>query len=224
MRPSGPMKSPRKPRAPALDAKKQPVQQRARDTYETILGATAQLLGDVGIERLSTNLVCERAGISPPALYHYFPNKYAILHELGVRLMLTQNELLQAWATPATMRRSPARFADALLELFLGTIELTEELPGGVWITRALRAVPALHHVRIESHDHVTALLSDAFLQAHPHADAAEVRLVIRLSVEAMYAAHELLFDAPHLDAQAVGRTMSAMVASQFARLKKRPA
>ena len=217
------MKKPAPRRAPALEAKKQPVQQRARDTYETILAVTAQLLGEVGIERLSTNLVCRQAGLSPPALYHYFPNKYAILSELGVRLMLAQNELLQAWATPATMRRSPARFADALLELFVGTVELTERIEGGVWVTRALRAVPALHHVRTGSHDHVTQLLTDAFLQAHPHADAQEVRLVVRLSVEAMYAAQELLFDEPALDAQAVGRTMSAMVASQFARLKKRP-
>ena len=135
MRPCAPVRRSQPKPAPALDAKKQPVQQRARDTYENILGVTAQLLGDVGIERLSTNLVCERAGISPPALYHYFPNKYAILRELGLRLMHTQNEVLQAWATPATMRRSPARFADALLELFLATVEVTKAIPAGVWIT-----------------------------------------------------------------------------------------
>ena len=44
-------------------------------------------VSDVGIERLSTNLVCERAGLTPPALYRYFPNKYALLSELGQRLM-----------------------------------------------------------------------------------------------------------------------------------------
>lgn len=208
----------------ALAAKKQPVQQRSRDTYEAILGAATQLLADVGIERLSTNLVCQHAGVTPPALYHYFPNKYAILRELGMRLMGVQNELLQQWATPATMRQSQAAFADSLLQLFLGTVQLTEALPAGVWITRALRAVPALHHVRIESHDHVSALLRDAFMAAHPQARRDEVWLAIRLSVEAMYAAHELLFDEPTLDAQAVGRMMAEMVAGQFARLKRRRA
>jgi AcrR family transcriptional regulator len=206
----------------SLDARKLPVQQRARDTVETILASATQLLADVGIERLSTNLVCRHAGFSPPALYHYFPNKYAILHELGLRLMRTQNELLQAWAVPATMKQSTAGFERSLLQLFMGTVELTEQVPAGMWITRALRAVPALHHVRIESHDHVTQLLLEAFMQAWPHADRDEVRLVTRLSVEAMYAAHELLFDAPQLEAEAVGRAMSAMVASQFARLKKK--
>ena len=70
-----------------LDTKQQPVQQRSVETFELILDVTAQLLGDVGVERLSTNMVCEKAGISPPALYRYFPNKYAILKELGARLM-----------------------------------------------------------------------------------------------------------------------------------------
>ncbi len=218
-----PRPNPKRPKPPALARKAQPLQQRAHDTCESILAVATQLLADVGVERLSTNLVCERAGISPPALYRYFPNKYAILHELGLRLMQTQNELLQLWATPAVMRQSPKRFAQSLLQLFLGTVELTRELPAGVWITRALRAVPALHHVRTESHNHVTAVLQAAFMTAHPHADAAEVRLVIRLAVEAMYAAHELLFDEPEFDAQAVGTVMSAMVACEFARVKRKP-
>ncbi|MDP0941271.1 TetR/AcrR family transcriptional regulator, partial [Klebsiella quasipneumoniae] len=83
--------------------KKAPTQSRAVETYERILATAAELLGEVGIERLSTNLVCRRLGLSPPALYQYFPNKYAILHELGQRLMQRQNELLGPWATPATM-------------------------------------------------------------------------------------------------------------------------
>jgi AcrR family transcriptional regulator len=224
MRPCAPVTRAQPKPAVALAAKKQPVQQRSRDTYEAILGAATQLLADVGIERLSTNLVCQHAGITPPALYHYFPNKYAILRELGVRLMGVQNELLQQWATPATMRQSQAAFADSLLQLFLGTVQLTEQLPAGVWITRALRAVPALHHVRIESHDHVTALLRDAFVEAHPHAKRDEVWLAIRLSVESMYAAHELLFDEPTLDPEAVGRMMAEMVAGQFTRLKRKRA
>ena len=81
-----------------LDRKRAPTQTRALETCERILDAAANLLGEVGIERLSTNLICERAGLSPPALYRYYPNKYAVLAELGVRLMMSQNELLVQWA------------------------------------------------------------------------------------------------------------------------------
>ncbi|UDF37009.1 UNVERIFIED_ORG: TetR/AcrR family transcriptional regulator [Shinella sp. XGS7] len=210
------------PALPELALKKAPTQPRAIETYERILAACAELLGEVGIERLSTNLVCQRVGISPPALYQYFPNKYALLHELGLRLMLAQNALLEPWATPATMALPEKRFAASVAEVFLQTVALTQEIPAGVWVTRALRAVPTLQHVRNRSHDEVTELLLGAFLSAHPGADAVRSRLSIRLSIDALYAAQELLFDDPAQDAQAVAQTMAEMVAGQLMRLRRR--
>ena len=204
-----------------MGQKKAPSQARAVETYERILSACADLLGEVGIERLSTNLICQRAGISPPALYQYFPNKYAILHELGVRLMQAQNELLQPWAVPATMALPEAAFARSVAEVFLQTVALTEQAPAGIWVTRALRAVPSLQHVRNASHDQVTAFLLSTFMAAHPQADEAQVRLSFRLAIDALYAAQELLFDDPSHDPQAVARTMSEMVTAQLVRLRK---
>ncbi len=206
--------------APSFEIKKQPTQQRARETYEAILSTTAALLQEVGIERLSTNLVCQRAGISPPALYQYFPNKYAILHELGTRLMQQQNELLQAWATPQNMKLPPKRFADQLLQLFAETHQLTQQQPAGDWITRALRAVPALHHVRTSSHDHVTGLVHDAFMAAYPQADSAQVKTTTRVVIECVYAALELLFDDPRQDAEAVAGIAADMACQQMLRLR----
>lgn len=216
------MSSAAPPALPELALKKAPTQPRAIETYERILAACAELLGEVGIERLSTNLVCQRVGISPPALYQYFPNKYALLHELGLRLMLAQNALLEPWATPATMALPEKRFAASVAEVFLQTVALTQEIPAGVWVTRALRAVPTLQHVRNRSHDEVTELLLGAFLSAHPRADAVRSRLSIRLSIDALYAAQELLFDDPTQDAQAVAQTMAEMVAGQLMRLRRR--
>lgn len=207
--------------APELALKKAPTQPRAIETYERILAACAELLGEVGIERLSTNLVCQRVGISPPALYQYFPNKYALLHELGLRLMAAQNALLEPWATPATMALPEAKFARSVAALFLQTIALTEQMPAGVWVTRALRAVPALQHVRNGSHDQVTEMLMAAFIAAHPQAEPARVRLNFRLAIDALYAAQELLFDQPGLDPQAVAETMAEMVAGQLQRLRR---
>jgi len=44
--------------------KNRPKQERAKRTYETILQATAQLLIEVGVERISTNLIAEKAGVT----------------------------------------------------------------------------------------------------------------------------------------------------------------
>ena len=223
---------PRKPKVPdaapthgavgvELDRKRDPTQSRALETCERILDAAAHLLGEVGIERLSTNLICERAGLSPPALYRYYPNKYAVLAELGARLMMRQNALLESWAAPATMKLPAAKFEDRILRLFLDTLEMTRQATAGEWITRALRAVPSLAPVRLESHAHVTGLLVAAFAVAWPAVPQARVRLVSRLAVEVMYSAHELMFDDPGLDPEEVGRVMSHMVTAQVIKLRR---
>ena len=226
---------PRKPTVPApaatpaangveLDRKRAPTQTRALETCERILDAAANLLADVGIERLSTNLICERAGLSPPALYRYYPHKYAVLAELGVRLMMSQNELLETWATPATMKLPAAKFEQRIRQLFLDTLEMTRKSTAGEWITRALRAVPSLAPVRIESHDHVTGLLVAAFAVAWPAVPTARVRLVSRLAIEVMYSAQELLVDDATLDADEVATVMSHMVTTQVVQLRREAA
>src|SRR5512140_533817 len=131
-------------RKPSLVAKKQPAQKRATETYEHILEVAAQMLEDVGIERLSTNMVCERAGLTPPALYRYFPNKYALLSELGQRLMQRQNERVGHWITLQTFDGGVDSLERALEGLIVDTYEATVQTVAGVWIMRALRAVPAL--------------------------------------------------------------------------------
>lgn len=206
---------------PDLRQKTVPRQGRALETYERILGVAAELLGEVGIERLSTNLVCERAGLTPPALYRYFPNKYALLHELGERLMAAQNQLLEAWATPATMALPRAKLEDSVQALFAQTLQVTEAEPAGVWITRALRAVPALQDVRITSHRHVTRIIEDAFMAAHPQARRAEVQIFARLAVETAYATQEMLFDDPGLDPLAVGRMLASMIGGESVKLRR---
>jgi len=215
-----PAKTRRSP-GPALGIKTQPRQQRSVDTYEQILTVTAQLLGEVGIERLSTNLVCERLGLSPPALYHYFPNKYAIVHELGTRLMAAQDAVVAAWVTPQTMKLPGARFQQALAQMFTQMFQLTRQRPEGVWVLRALRAVPALQALRLESHLRVSRLIGEAFAEAYPKVEAARMQVTVRLAVDMGSAALDLLFDAPELDPDAVSRTLSAMISSELLALRK---
>lgn len=64
---------------PQLLARKRPVQARSTSTVDAILLATLQVLIDVGLERLTTTRVAERAGASVGTLYQYFPNKQSLL-------------------------------------------------------------------------------------------------------------------------------------------------
>jgi AcrR family transcriptional regulator len=62
-----------------LEPRKSPVQARSAASVEAILEATAQVLLEVGKERLTTTRVASRAGVSVGTLYQYFPNKSALL-------------------------------------------------------------------------------------------------------------------------------------------------
>ncbi len=53
--------------------KNRPRQARAKRTYEGILAAAAELLLEVGVERISTNLIAERAGVTVPRSTATFP-------------------------------------------------------------------------------------------------------------------------------------------------------
>lgn len=209
----------RRPRAqPPLETKVQPAQKRASETYELLLDAAAKTLEDLGIERLSTNLVAERAGVTPPALYRYFPNKYALLSELGKRLMQRQNECVARWISPDVLAGGAATLEPALAGLLLDTYNVTRKVEGGVWIMRALRAVPALQEVRLGSHAAVTAAQVQVLAQALPHVKRAELQLVSRIVVELIYAAVEMLFD-EKLPPKAVAAVVAGMLSSHLDRL-----
>ena len=60
-----------------------PVQNRARMQREKILNVTSDLLKTVGLNDLTTILIAKKVGISIGTLYHYFPNKHAILYALS---------------------------------------------------------------------------------------------------------------------------------------------
>jgi AcrR family transcriptional regulator len=169
-----------------------PKQERAVQTRDRLLDVAGELLAEVGIERISTNLICARAGMTPPALYRYFKDKYAILEALGKRLMDRQNAVLFAWADKHVPNGLRA-LSDHTEELLNATADVTAAEPGAIWILRALRAVPQLAHVRIESHRLVTDYLTKAYAPLVPQLSKKLIWTRVRLSIEFGFAADEML-------------------------------
>ena len=201
--------------AVALEAKAKPRQKRAHTTYDSIMEAAGELLVEVGVERLSTNLVCKRAGITPPALYRYFPNKYALLKELGARLMAVQDEAVFAWQDEVRPLRSRSVALDAEIRrlIQIRVNRITRKFPGGCWVLRALRAVPTLSAVRIASRESVAERDFEVLAERYPNADKRVLRIAATLAVEVMYAATELVMDQPELDADIIAEEISFMAA-----------
>jgi AcrR family transcriptional regulator len=65
-----------------LNPRKPAKQQRSRVTIDAILEATARIVGQVGLDRATTNRIAELAGESIGSLYQYFPGKEALLAAL----------------------------------------------------------------------------------------------------------------------------------------------
>ncbi|WP_210254820.1 TetR/AcrR family transcriptional regulator [Methylocapsa sp. S129] len=161
-------------------------------TRDHLLDVAGELLGEVGIERISTNMICARAGMTPPALYRYFKDKYAVLETLGQRLMDRQNEVLFGWLERHAPNGSEA-LTNHIEDLLRDTALVTAAEPGGVWTERALRASPALAHVRIASHRFVTDRIVDVYAGLLPNASREALWRRIRLLVEYGYATDEML-------------------------------
>lgn len=188
-----------------------PKQDRARETYDRLLSVAGEMLAEVGIDRITTNLICARAGMTPPALYRYFPDKYAVLEALGKRLMDRQNRVLEDWIAQHE-GGGVAALQGAVEQLLRDTAAVTAGEPGAIWTLRALRASPLLIHIRVDSHRHVTDRLTDAYARHLPDVPRAMLWQRLRLGVEMGFALDEMLCEEPGIVPDAAFRHGARML------------
>lgn len=181
-------------------------------TVELILTTAASLLQEVGFEKLTTNGICQRAGLTPPALYRYFPNKYAILKELGDRLMDAQNKALEEW----TGRFDEDNIVESIAELLRVTISSTRTQVAGEWIMRSLHASPVLSNVRLQSHQMIAEYLSSWICEEWGKGQKKEVYHLMRLSVEIGHAIVEMVFDETELNEAKIIEDTASLIAMNF--------
>lgn len=63
----------------------EPTQRRSSQRLDALLDAAAEIVDESGFERLTTQMVAERAGASIGTVYRYFPDRVAVLHALRER-------------------------------------------------------------------------------------------------------------------------------------------
>ncbi len=195
-----------------LAIKRAPRQKRAVETYERILDVSTRLLTDVGFESMTTNLIAAKAGIKVPTLYRYFPNKYAVMMELGNRLMQAQNVIIEQWLDRAEANREPGALIDDIEFLIAGTIRVTRAEPGALAISLALRAVPALQDVRLSSHRKMTDVVTDRIGTRLAGIGRDLLWPRIRLSLDLVYAAVEMALEEPRVDDELIATETTRQV------------
>lgn len=181
-------------KSPAIKTKPliEPRQARAKEMYSSLLMAAQLILSEEGIEALNSNAIVERAGASTPSFYRYFENKHAILAVLGDQLMEQQNEvvsdLLSKWGDEGIN-------VDRLTKLLREILAATEAFKGGYALTMALRAIPELRSIRLDSHKRISNMLAKQAMKLSPQLSRKEAYDRCRLANELGYACVELLLE-----------------------------
>lgn len=92
------------------------------DKRQHILKAGSEILSKMGLEGVSTRAVCAKAGVTSPTLYHYFPDKDALL---GALVNLAFDEFLEHKKTAKKTSDSLKNYREA----WLNFIQFTHDKP-----------------------------------------------------------------------------------------------
>lgn len=207
-----------RPAKVVTDRRTDPKQDRAAKTIDLVLDAAAALLAEQGFEKLTTNAICDRAGLTPPALYRYFPNKYAVVKELGERLMAAQNDVIATWVAADIPFEA---LEDGLRGLMADTVAVTRATPAGPYIMRSLHASPVLASVRLGSHRLVSEALTDWAMIRFADQDRARIYQKMRMVIEVSYATLEMIFDEPDCNEDQILADLASMIAFTVGQVAK---
>lgn len=169
---------------------------------DRILEATAQLLDQMPVDRITTAAIAETADVPIGSVYQYFPNKLAVLAELTRRVMenvdATTASLFAEDFGVLSWEQAIDRAVDA-------TIEGYAQQPGYVQLLLSVRPTAEFREITDESNDRVAALMAH-----HPALQEIippdRIQLVTRSAIKAANALQDwaLSVDDPELFSQIV--------------------
>ena len=171
----------------ALSPRSKPVQKRALARREQILAATAVLLEEVGQDDLTTILVAKRVGVSVGTLYHYFPNKYAILYALAEQWLGEWNLALLELEAHKIEALSLKKFVEKVMDR---TLLVYKNQSGILPLVQAMFGVPELKELDSQHDELIIASMARMFRRLEITEDQAELS---RLGSEWMEVSHALL-------------------------------
>jgi AcrR family transcriptional regulator len=171
----------------ALSPRSKPVQKRALARREQILAATAVLLEEVGQDDLTTILVAKRVGVSVGTLYHYFPNKYAILYALAEQWLGEWNLALLELEAHKIESLSLKKFVEMVLDR---TLLVYKNQSGILPLVQAMFGVPELKELDSQHDELIIASMARMFRRLEITEDQAELS---RLGSVWMEVSHALL-------------------------------
>ncbi|MGI9294146.1 MAG: TetR/AcrR family transcriptional regulator [Pseudomonadales bacterium] len=143
-----------------LEPRRQPRQDRSIQRAQQIMDVTAQLLDEVGFDDLTTILIAKELGISVGAVYHYFPNKHAILRAIAENWLKAWDQLFEEIDTLALEHMALETCVVSLTNRFVGVYHKQK---GILPLVQAMFAVPELRDLDERHDDLIISRLSIIF-------------------------------------------------------------
>jgi AcrR family transcriptional regulator len=145
-----------------------PTQERARATVDAICAAAAAQIEEGGFPALTTNAVARRAGVSITAVYAYFPDKWAIAHELFERFEQARASDLAGLYEEFVTSDDWAAVIDRLWDRMA---RFRIETPAGVALRQAMLVSTALSELDRQGSIRAATEFSAAIVARNPAAD-----------------------------------------------------
>lgn len=151
-------------RRTATEPRRKPKQERSRERIDAILSTTMRLIGEKGIDAVTMKEVGALAGGPIATVYHYFPNKSAILAMLYERFSEVSRARLTDIIADIREAKDVVAAADQLLDDYLGRVAgdpAIQDLQNAIQADKALKNLDIAetrHQARMFC-DHVIALI-----------------------------------------------------------------
>ncbi|WP_425642224.1 TetR/AcrR family transcriptional regulator [Marinomonas gallaica] len=165
----------------SVSPRSEPVQSRSIKRTQQILDVTSELLETVGLNDLNTAIIAKEVGISVGSLYHYFPNKQAILYAMGktwldsIEVVLKE---IQEWDLEAL---SLSEFIDQVVDINLHTYRQQRAV---LRLVQAMFSVPELRELDERHDDMVISQMSKVFKRIGLKKHIRERERIARLYLE----------------------------------------
>jgi AcrR family transcriptional regulator len=102
------------------EMRRMPQQGRSQERVKAILDAAAQLFAEIGYEAATTNAIAQRAQTRIGSLYHFFPNKEAILRALAEQYLQEMRDFSgRIFASEQAASLPLADFIDGMINALL---------------------------------------------------------------------------------------------------------
>lgn len=171
----------------SVSPRSEPVQSRSIKRAKQILDVTSELLETVGLNDLNTAIIAKEVGISVGSLYHYFPNKHAILYAMGKSWLNSIEEVLAEIQEWSLEDMTLADFIDQVVDINLRTYRQQRAV---LRLVQAMFSVQELRELDEQHDDMVISQMSKIFKRIGLKKHIRERERIARLYLEVTHSTY----------------------------------